>query len=75
MTTDRIITAAVVTTEKNDGKQLGTLVEKSRENLGGVDKVDTVLADTAYSGDTNLRLAHDKEKGFQAGIKGKSNAV
>lgn len=66
MTTDRIITAAVVTTgEKNDGKQLGTLVEKSRENLGGVDKVDTVLADTAYSGDTNLKLAHDKEKGFK----------
>lgn len=65
MTTDRIITAATITSgEKSDGKQLETLVEKSRRNLSGDDKVDTVLADTAYSGDTNLKLANDKEKGF-----------
>lgn len=66
MTDERIITAATVTSgEKPDGPELKGLVEKSRENLGGTDKVDTVLADGAYSGNDNLKLAHDKESGFE----------
>ncbi|ULG72688.1 IS1182 family transposase [Macrococcus brunensis] len=52
MNTDRIITAAVVTTgEKSDGCYLSQLIEKSREN--GVE-VDTVIGDTAYSSRDNL---------------------
>jgi hypothetical protein len=47
MNEERIITAAVITTgEKSDGKQLQTLIEKSRET--GM-KIDTVIGDTAYS--------------------------
>jgi hypothetical protein len=52
MTEERIITAAVVTTgEKNDGKQLQELIEKSKE--AGVE-VKTVIGDTAYSEKDNI---------------------
>jgi len=66
MTDERIITAAVITSgEKSDGEQLPTLIEKTRK--AGL-KVDTVLADTAYSGQDNLALAKSEdapEKSFQ----------
>ena len=66
MTDERIITAAVVTSgEKSDGEQLPVLIEKTRE--AGLE-VDTVLADTAYSGRDNLKLAKSEdapEKSFQ----------
>lgn len=52
MTEERIITAAIVTTgEKNDGKQLQELIEKSK--AAGVD-VRTVIGDMAYSEKDNL---------------------
>lgn len=52
MTEERIITAAVITTgEKNDGKQLQTLIEKTKET--GM-TVKTVIGDTAYSEKDNL---------------------
>lgn len=52
MTEERIITAAVVTTgEKNDGKQLQMLIEKSKE--AGME-VKTVIGDTAYSERDNI---------------------
>lgn len=55
MTTDRIITAAVITTgEKGDGRFLKDLIELSRAN--GVDP-DSVRGDHAYSGKDNLKLA------------------
>jgi len=57
MTDERIITAAVVTSgEKNDGKQLKSLVEKSRN--AGVE-VETVVGDAAYSEKDNLEYAED----------------
>jgi len=57
MTEERIITAAVVTSgEKHDGKQLQTLVEKSR--AAGVE-VDTVIGDGAYSEKDNIEFAKD----------------
>lgn len=62
MTPEGIIVAAVVTSgEKADGPMLGELVECSRRN--GID-VDTVIADGAYSGDANLKIAEDGENGF-----------
>ncbi|MGF6952141.1 hypothetical protein QF028_004646 [Neobacillus sp. B4I6] len=52
MSEERIITAAVITSgEKNDGKQLQTLIEKS-ENAGV--KVETVIGDAAYSEKDNI---------------------
>ena len=61
MTPERIITAATVTSgERGDGPQLPELVEKSRQN--GIE-VDTVIRDTAYSGDSNLKKA--KEEGYR----------
>ena len=49
---ERIITAAVITTgEKNDGKQLQTLIEKSKD--AGI-KVETVIGDAAYSEKDNI---------------------
>lgn len=52
MSEERIITAAVITSgEKNDGKQLQTLIEKS-ENAGV--KVKTVIGDAAYSEKDNI---------------------
>ena len=61
MSPERIITAAVVTSgERSDGLQLPELIEKSRNN--GID-VKTVIGDSAYSGDSNLKQA--KEEGFK----------
>lgn len=57
MTEERIITAAVITTgEKNDGKQLQTLIEKSKK--AGLE-VKTVIGDAAYSEKDNI--AYSKE--------------
>ncbi|MNW51946.1 Transposase DDE domain protein [compost metagenome] len=59
MTEERIITAAVITTgEKNDGKQLQTLIEKSQ--AAGM-KVKTVIGDAAYSEKENLAYAKKNE--------------
>lgn len=59
MTEERIITAAVVTSgEKNDGKQLSDLVEKSK--AAGV-KVEAVVGDTAYSEKGNIELAKNND--------------
>lgn len=59
MTEERIITAAVITTgEKNDGKQLQTLIEKSQ--AAGM-QVKTVIGDTAYSEKDNLSYAKTNE--------------
>ena len=58
MTEERIITAAIVTTgEKNDGKQLQTLIEKSQ--AAGMD-VKTVIGDMAYSEKDNLSYSKTK---------------
>ncbi len=52
MSEERIITAAIITTgEKNDGKQLQELIEKSK--AAGM-MVTTVIGDTAYSEKENL---------------------
>jgi transposase len=52
MTEERIITAAIVTTgEKNDGKQLQTLIEKSKAT--GME-VKSVIGDMAYSEKDNI---------------------
>lgn len=57
MSDERIITAATVTSgEKHDGKQLETLVNKSRE--AGME-VDSVIGDTAYSEKENIELADE----------------
>lgn len=59
MSEERIITAAIVTTgEKNDGKQLQTLIEKSIET--GME-IDTVIGDTAYSEKDNIQYANENE--------------
>ena len=56
MSDERIITAATVTSgEKHDGKQLATLVKKSRE--AGME-VEEVIADAAYSESDNIKLAN-----------------
>lgn len=69
MSPERVIVGAVVTSgEKSDGLQLPELVDKSRKN--GI-AVDTVIGDTAYSGDSNLKQA--KEEGFR--IVAKLNPV
>jgi len=52
MSEEPIITAAVITTgEKNDGKQLQTLIEKSEE--AGM-KVETAIRDAPYSEQENI---------------------
>ena len=57
MTEERIITAAVVTSgEKHDGKQLPSLVEKTR--AAGVE-VEAVVGDGAYSEKDNIEYAKD----------------
>ena len=57
MTEERIITAATIRTgEKNDGKELQTLVEKSIQS--GV-KVDTIIGDTAYSEKGNIKYSNE----------------
>lgn len=57
MTEERIITAATVTTgEKNDGKELQTLVNKSLQ--AGI-KVDNVVGDSAYSEKGNIEYSNE----------------
>jgi transposase len=57
MTEERIITAAIVTTgEKNDGKQLQTLIEKSK--TAGME-VRIVIGDTAYSEKENITYSNE----------------
>lgn len=52
MTPERIVTAATITSgEKNDGKELQTLIEKSEKN--GIE-VEAVIGDGAYSEKYNL---------------------
>jgi len=54
MTEERIITAATITTgEKNDGKELKSLITKSQE--AGI-RVETVIGDTAYSEKGNIKF-------------------
>lgn len=54
---ERIITAAVITTrEKNDGKQLEALIEKSKE--AGM-AVDTIIGDAAYSEKGNIAYSNE----------------
>ena len=61
MTPERIITATTITSgDRGDGPQLPELVEKSRQN--GIE-VETVIGDTAYSGDSNLKQA--QEEGYR----------
>ena len=56
---ERIITAAIVTTgEKNDGKQLQTLIEKSK-NAGM--EIETVIGDAAYSEKENIQYTKKNE--------------
>lgn len=58
MTEERIITAATITTgEKNDGKELESLLTKSIE--AGME-VETIIGDAAYSEKGNIKLAHEK---------------
>lgn len=58
MTEERIITAAVVTTdEKGDGPELPRLLEISQQN--GME-VDTIIGDAAYSGKENLQMAKEQ---------------
>lgn len=55
MTEERIITAATITTgEKNDGKELETLYNKSKET--GLEIKD-IIGDAAYSEKGNIQLA------------------
>lgn len=59
MSEERIITAATITTgEKNDGKQLETLIEKSMK--AGM-QVETVIGDAAYSEKGNIEYAKENE--------------
>ena len=67
MTPERIICAATVTSgEKPDGKELPKLVEKSRK--AGV-TVENVIADRAYSGKDNLKLAGEKDENGNENFK------
>jgi len=60
MSEERMITAATVTTgEKNDGKQLETLIEKSKKN--GM-KIATIIGDAAYSEKDNLKYTSDHQE-------------
>ena len=59
MTEERIITAATITSgEKPDGKELPSLVRKSRE--AGME-VETVIGDKAYSDKKNIEAAKNGE--------------
>lgn len=61
MSEERIITAATITTgERNDGKELQTLIEKSK--AAGM-SVETVIGDTAYSEKDNI--AYSTEQGIE----------
>lgn len=60
MSEERIITAATITTgEKNDGKQLQDLIEKSAK--AGME-IKTVIGDAAYSEKDNIQ--YSKKKGI-----------
>lgn len=55
MSTERIITAATITTgEKSDGKELQTLIEKS---LATGMKIEAVIGDAAYSEKENIKYS------------------
>lgn len=55
ITPDRLIVAATVTSgEKNDGKELPSLIAKTQEMLP---KLERVVGDGAYAGNTNLENA------------------
>jgi hypothetical protein len=55
MSEERIITAATITTgEKNDGKQLQVLIEKSK--VAGME-IETVIGDAAYSEKDNIEYS------------------
>lgn len=57
MTEERLITAATITTgEKNDGKQLQTLIEKSIQ--AGLE-IETVIGDAAYSEKGNIKYSQE----------------
>lgn len=57
MTEERIITAATITSgEKTDGKELVSLVQKSRE--AGME-IETVIGDKAYSSKENIDAAKE----------------
>ena len=59
MSEERIITAATITSgEKNDGKQLETLIEKSV--IAGM-KIESVIGDAAYSEKRNIEYTNKKE--------------
>lgn len=59
MSEERIITAATITSgEKNDGKQLETLIEKSV--IAGM-KIESVIGDAAYSEKGNIEYTNKKE--------------
>lgn len=59
MSEERMITAAIVTTgEKNDGKQLQTLIEKSK--AAGME-VKTVIGDMAYSEKDNIMYSNNND--------------
>lgn len=58
MTEERIITAATVTSgEKHDGKQLNSLVEKSRK--AGIE-IENIIGDAAYSEKENIEYAKEE---------------
>lgn len=57
MTEERIITAATITSgEKTDGKELESLVQKSKET--GME-IETVIGDKAYSSKKNIEAAKE----------------
>jgi transposase len=59
MSEERIITAATITTgEKNDGKQLETLIENS---INAGMEVDTVIGDAAYSEKRNIEYTKENK--------------
>lgn len=59
MTEERIITAATITTgEKNDGKELASLYNKSKS--AGVE-IENIIGDAAYSEKGNIELAEKEE--------------
>ena len=58
MTEDRIITSAIITSgEKPDGKELVSLIEKTK--AAGIE-VDAVIGDTAYSEKPNLEYGKEQ---------------
>ena len=58
MTEDRIITSAIITSgEKPDGKELVSLIEKTKAT--GIE-VEAVIGDTAYSEKSNLEYGKDQ---------------